>query len=318
MILLTGATGLLGSHLIDRALTHGASLRVVARKVSRRTRLSTATADVEVVAHDLLEPTPTSLFDGVDTVIHAAALSSPFAADAAKMVALNVTATERLAREAAAAGVRTWVQVSSIATLSGAGRVPVTEEGGAPRDTLYARTKSDADRALAVASGAMHVLTVYPTFMLGAWDARPSSGAILLALRLGRLAHFVDCVKNVSAASSVAHGIFQALDAHASGPYVLGGADVAMESFVRLACEAVGRDPATVKRLDAMPDAPDHEISEGELSILREFCIPSPASSAKAERDFGYDARVDVGALVASVRDYFVEQRLLGRPKEPQ
>jgi dihydroflavonol-4-reductase len=319
MILLTGASGLLGAHVLRIGLAHGQRFRAVTRSVPARSYLATVAADsrVQVANLDLTtEAFADDLFTGVDTVIHAAALASPFPADEAKMKALNVDATERLFARAIDAGVRQWVQVSSVATLSGSGAVPITEGDETPRETLYARTKWLADRYLRTQAQRAAILTVHPTFMLGPWDARPSSGSLLLALRMKRLRHYVECVKNVVAAADVATGILRALERGvAGGHYLLGGADVRMSEFLGLASRAIGIDASSLGALSALPKAATTEIEDAELHILRELCTPSPSSSAKAAHDFGYAPTTNLEALLNETVAWLEDHRLLPKKR---
>jgi nucleoside-diphosphate-sugar epimerase len=230
------------------------------------------------------------------------------------MRAINVAATLRLFDAAARAGVDRWVQISSVATLSGTdggGSTPVTEDGARPRDGGYALTKWEADRELAARAGRVSLLTVHPTFMLGEWDARPSSGAVLCALRMGRLRHYVDVDKNIVAAAAVAEGIWRGIDRRASGHYLLGGADVAVGDLLRQSCSRLGLDAGHLVRLDALPDRPTQGIDEAELCLAREFCSPSRCSSAKAARDLGYEPGLSLGALLEETLAYFARHKIL-------
>lgn len=299
MILLTGASGLLGAHLLAVGLERGLSFRAVSRSPSARSFLSTLGSTVERVSVDLAgnDELPEGLFAGVDAVVHAAGLASSRAEDEGAMHALHVEATRRLCAAAVAAGVERWVQVS---TTRAAGESP------------YARSKAAGDRVVDAFAKDLSVLRVRPAFMLGPWDARPSSGALFAALRLGRLRHGVDVNKNVVGARTVANGIVAALERRARGDYVLGGVDV---RFLPLANDVARllRVPPLIA-LEAFPLAAPSGMSDTEFRLLREFFEPSPAgatSSSKAERDFGYDPTTDASALVRETLDYFDRARIV-------
>ena len=105
MFLVTGATGFIGSHLLDRL---PGPVRCLTRRQSAPTH-----ASAEFVRADLA--TGAGVADalrGVDTVIHLAGVTK--ALRPADYFAGNARATETLARAAAGRGIR-FVHVSSLA-----------------------------------------------------------------------------------------------------------------------------------------------------------------------------------------------------------
>lgn len=119
-VLVTGATGFIGSHLTERLLKLGAQVRVLVRKPDRAAPL--AQAGAEVALGDLTRPDSLrGCCTGCQIVLHCAAwLGTPYTREASW--AANVTGTQAIAREALAAGVQRFVHLSSIAAYG-----PVTE-----------------------------------------------------------------------------------------------------------------------------------------------------------------------------------------------
>jgi dihydroflavonol-4-reductase len=302
MILVTGATGLLGAHVVRLGLEAGRKIRIVARGVSPRSYVHGVQDQIEVVQTDLLAPLP-DLFAGVDAVIHCAAMASPHDRDLDAMMQTNVTLTERLFRAAAAAGVPRWLQVSSVATKSG-GKQPIDETSSTPRDTAYARSKLLADQFLAAQSSGPRVTTVFPTFMLGSWDARPSSGGVFLALRYGFLKHYVNCAKNMAAAGDVAQGVWLALDKGGGSKFLLGGKDVELRDFFAETLQAMGLPPI-VEVTELPVDEP----------IVRELCTPSQVRSEKAVRELGYAPTADPFIALHEHLAYLSKVNLLRKKK---
>jgi len=120
-VLVTGGTGLLGQAVVRelvKAYAHPVSL-------SRREPAPWDRQDgVEYRVGDLAEEITPDMLDGIDTVIHCAAETSGGWDD---HQANSVDATEKLIRAAASAGVKRFVQVSSIAVLA-------APENGKPLD----------------------------------------------------------------------------------------------------------------------------------------------------------------------------------------
>ncbi len=112
-VLVTGATGFVGSHLAERLIAEGAHVRVLVRDPYKL--IESLRDRVEVVTGDLLQPdcfAPATT--DIDTVFHVAAwVGTPNRSDVAH--AVNVTATRQLAEAAQSNNVRRFVYTSSIA-----------------------------------------------------------------------------------------------------------------------------------------------------------------------------------------------------------
>jgi len=174
-VLVTGASGFIGSHLTQRLIDDGASVRVLVRHPGK---LIAALRDrVEVMTGDLLHPdcfAPATR--DIDTVFHVAAwLGRPARYDAA--YAINVTATRRLVQAARANGVRRLVHTSSIAVYGPVAEGVVTEDSPQRPVYAYAETKSLSERAALDAAGQLEVTILRPAMVYGprssAWTITP-------------------------------------------------------------------------------------------------------------------------------------------------
>jgi nucleoside-diphosphate-sugar epimerase len=145
-VLVTGATGFIGSHLAERLLAAGSGVRVLVRDPQK---LLPALRDrVEVVRGDLLQPdcflaaTRDCAF-----VFHVAAwLGQPNRRDVA--YAINVTSTQQLAAAARTTGVRRFVSTSSIAVYGPVLEGVVDETWPHSDVYLYSETKSRGEQAV--------------------------------------------------------------------------------------------------------------------------------------------------------------------------
>ena len=150
-ILLTGASGFVGRHLLRSLAAEGYGLRATARRSSR----IAMTAGIEVVRVPDFEDGVdwTQVLSGVSTVVHLAALAhTPQGVTDRHYDLVNRAATEALARAAAKAGVAHFVFVSSIRAQSGpsAGHVLDETDDPCPVDA-YGRSKLAAEAAVAAA-----------------------------------------------------------------------------------------------------------------------------------------------------------------------
>jgi dihydroflavonol-4-reductase len=112
-ILVTGGTGLIGSHLVERLASEGRRVRVLVRPSSQRGEL--ADLPVEWVNGDLLDaPSLQAAMRGVEQVYHLAATMDDWG-PREMFYQANVTGTENVCAAALSAGVERLVYTSSIA-----------------------------------------------------------------------------------------------------------------------------------------------------------------------------------------------------------
>lgn len=146
MILVTGATGFIGSHLVEKLCAKGIPVRALVRHIDREWPCPTACCDL-ATGSGLEEA-----LEGADAVIHLAgatkALSPP------DYYRANVRASANLARALAGRPVR-LVHVSSLAAVGPGdvgqgGRVPApVDEDTAPHPVSdYGRSKLEGERAV--------------------------------------------------------------------------------------------------------------------------------------------------------------------------
>lgn len=146
-VLITGATGFIGSHLAERLVRGGSHVRLVVRRREHAEALRAAGA--EVMAGDLTDPpTLRGCCDSIEIVMHCGAwLGAPYKREVA--YAVNVAGTTALAEEALRAGVRRFVHLSSVAVYGPVRSGVVTEQSPPWKGVhLYGDTKIDGENAL--------------------------------------------------------------------------------------------------------------------------------------------------------------------------
>lgn len=153
-VLVTGATGFVGGHLVDRLVAEGIGVRALARPESDARRIE---ALVEVARGDLTDVrTLERAADGCSLVYHVAATTSSRVRSRVDLRETNVQGTLNVARAAARAGVERFVHVSTCGVY-GFRCAPFADESTPPApDTPYRRSKAQAERglsALAAATG---------------------------------------------------------------------------------------------------------------------------------------------------------------------
>ncbi|HEY9142352.1 MAG TPA: NAD-dependent epimerase/dehydratase family protein [Bryobacteraceae bacterium] len=146
MILLTGGTGFVGSHVLERLRADGTPVRCVVRPKAARSLDAASMGATEVVAGDL--ETGVGLKEalaGVETVIHLAGVTKALQRE--EYYAGNVRATTNLLLAMAGSGAR-LVHVSSLAAIgpSESAYRPVNEETEPHPLTHYGKSKLEGER----------------------------------------------------------------------------------------------------------------------------------------------------------------------------
>lgn len=176
MIALTGATGHLGTVILDQLSKQGEQLRCISRSKPSGELKSRAS---EWLIGDLSDPTiVNNLVAGAETVIHSAALISILPGNWDALYRVNVLGTRALLEAAQAAGVRRFVYVGSIESFPLEDRVrPVSEAQGIHPDRTaieYGHSKALAVQEVLGWSGRMECVVCSPTSFIGPPDYRRS------------------------------------------------------------------------------------------------------------------------------------------------
>lgn len=167
-ILITGATGFIGRHLVARLAAEYEIYALVRRDPP------TPIANVRYVHQDLCEPLDKSqLPHALDAIIHQAALiDTDTATDDAQPFLVNVMATWRLLEYAGEANVRTFVHAST-GGIYGCSNRPLRETDPPNPMDLYSLTKAQAELAVQSASGSFHKIMLRYFFPYGAGTPNP-------------------------------------------------------------------------------------------------------------------------------------------------
>jgi len=203
VILVTGGSGFIGSHVLDRLAGSGQPVRALVRRQTALPR------GVEAVSGDLA--TGEGLAEavrGADTVIHVAGVIKALTPD--DYYRGNTRATENLARVAVGRGV-TFIHVSSLAVCGPSPAQGTVDEDFEPRPlTHYGKSKWEAERI--VRSLLPEAVIVRPAIVYGPRDKgvfpfwKSVSRGIVLQIAGGErwlsLIYVRDLVDGILAASS--------------------------------------------------------------------------------------------------------------------
>jgi dihydroflavonol-4-reductase len=253
-VLVTGASGFIGSAVAHSLIETGFSARALVRSKSPRAHL--AGLDLDFCEGDLRDRKSLErALAGTRYVFHVAADYRLWARDPSEIFAANVEGTRNLMEEAMRAGVERIVYTSSVATLglradgtAADESVPLTEAQGIG---AYKRSKIAAERLVEamVAARGLPAVIVNPSTPIGPRDVRPTpTGRIIVEAAKGRIPAFVDTGLNLVHVDDVASGHLAALRQGKVGErYILGGQNVLFSQMLADIAGLIGRRPPSVR-----------------------------------------------------------------------
>lgn len=247
-VLVTGASGFVGSAIARACRSEGFVVRTLVRRSSPRTNLVRGDVAVEGDLRDRASLRPA--LRGVRHVFHAAADYRLWASDPAELSRTNVVGTENLLAEALREGVERIVYTSSVATIEpGADETrPLTPETAIG---MYKRSKVEAERLVErmVAEAGLPAVIVNPSTPIGPRDVKPTpTGRIIVEAASGRMPAYVDTGLNLVHVDDVAEGHLLALRRGRPGErYILGGENVPLSRMLADIAGMVGRRAPRVR-----------------------------------------------------------------------
>lgn len=312
----TGATGLLGGNLAVELLAAGHSVRATKRPSSQVAHL--AGHAIEWVVAGLSDAAAlTEAFRGADVVFHCAAQVGVTRRVTPEMVETNVEGTRHVVEAVRAARAGRLVHCSSVVTVGlSADGTPSTEDAAYNFDARgmadgYGKTKTEAERlVLDAARAGADFVVANPTYMFGPFDAKPSSGKLIVDVVRGRVPGVTAGRNNFVDVRDVARGmLLVAKRGRAGERYILGGENLTYAEVVRRIARTAGvrvpswRVPRPLAAaagwlgdaLESLGAAPLVTSS----TVAFAFCPDFVFSSEKARTSLGYTT----GPVDDAIRD---------------
>jgi dihydroflavonol-4-reductase len=313
-ILLTGATGLIGSHVARLLTERGDDLRVTVRESSNLESL--AGLEAEQVRADILDRRAIRrALRGIERVFHIAGTTN-LALSRARTFAINVEGTRIVLEEALRAGVERVVYTSSVAAIgpaqkgSTADETEVWDAGRYAIPYLDAKHEAEVEVLRLVARGLPAVM-VNPAHVLGPGDPGRSSTALVRRFLRREIPMYVDGTLNIVAVEDVARGHLLADEIGRVGErYILGNRNFTLDRLFADLGRLSGVEPPAVK-LPAraalalagaatwIPGAPAAASSE-----LRAASLRWAFRNTKAKRELGWSTSPHEECLEATIAWY--------------
>ena len=237
--LVTGATGLLGRHLVYQLLERGYIVRVLVRAVEQRAFFP---ENVEVVNGDIrvARDVDAAVF-GCRYIIHACS-THVYNLPPEEMWAINVEGTRHICDAVERHQCEKLVFTSTVSTLENQG--PATM----PDPSLPARQRNSLNKQIAEdlvlfrAGRGLPAVVVNPSYFVGPFDHSPSPFRLWIPLAIIRRVGFVPTGGfNVLGASDVARAHIWALENGKSGErHPVVGENISLQDYLSIANRATG------------------------------------------------------------------------------
>jgi dihydroflavonol-4-reductase len=326
LILVTGASGFLGSAVANAARAAGYRVRALIRQTSPRTNLDPRD---EHALGDLCDRASVkAAMRGARHLVHVAADYRLWARFPDEILRTNVEGTRIVMQEALEAGIERVVYTSSVATIEPLEGIPADETRRLPVEKAagaYKRSKVMAERVVEdmIARERLPAVIVNPSTPIGPRDVKPTpTGRIIVEAARGRMPAFVDTGLNLVHVDDAAAGHLAALARGAIGErYILGGENVTLAQMLADIAQMVGRRPPRVR----LPIAAAYPFALAAEAWAR-FSGKEPFatrdglrmarhhmffSDAKARRELGYASR-PYGEAIADAISWFRQAGYLG------
>ena len=297
-VLVTGAAGLVGSHVVRALLERGDDVVAMVRERTRTENLDGL--DVKRVVADALDPRSVrKAMRGVEKVFHLAG-STSLRASADTLFNVNVVGTRVVLSEALRADVERVVHTSSVAAIGPALRGSTADEAQVFRagryGLPYVNAKHEAEgEALRLCAAGLPVVIVNPAHVLGPGDVNRSSTELVRRFLCREIPAYVDGALCIVGAADVARGHLLAEEKGTIGDrYILGGRNFTLDRLFADLGRLSGVEPPAVKlplaaaiagaRLSAaLPGRPPAtEVELRAMSLWWAF------RSTKAKRELGW------------------------------
>ena len=242
-VFITGATGVVGSHLLSTLLAQGENVTALVR--TRTAADAVSSAGARPVLGDIREPNAwTGSLRGADIVFHVAGINESCPTDRAAMQRVNVDGAVEFVEASSDAGVGRFVLTSSVASIgetAGAIGTEVTEHAGEYL-SVYAKSKHEGEVAArrAAAERGLDIVIVNPASVQGPGRSTGSAELLLRIMRSKRPL-LVDTAVSVVDIEDCSRGHILAAELGVPGErYILSGATLSVAAIVQIVNGIVG------------------------------------------------------------------------------
>ena len=295
MILVTGGTGLLGSHLLYELVSAGKRVRAIRRRPGREEMVRkvfgyySGDADelisrIEWFDADLLDfGAMEDALDGVKEVFHAGAVVSFYPKDHPAMLKVNIEGTANLVNLSVAKGVEKFCYVSSVATLGRAENNGLTDEETwwvpSKKNSVYSKSKYGAEREVwrGMEEG-LHAVIVNPSVIVGPGYWEENSGLFRLVHQ--GLKYYTKGINGYVDARDVARAMRLLMENNCFGErFIVSAANLSYQEFFNLIAKHMDKPapsvnvPNILTRIAWRIEAVRSAVTGSKPEVTREMAV---------------------------------------------
>lgn len=245
-VLVTGAAGLLGSHIVRSLLQNQHTPVCLVRHTTDLTTLRGVACDFVYGSIENYAEV-TRAVQECDAVVHAASIYSHPSQEYSHFEQINVTGTINLVQAALKYDLKKFVYISTANTI-GAGTkhkpgIELNEFDSFGLDSHYLNSKYIAEQYVLeqVEKGGLDAVVINPTFMVGSHDNKPSSGRMIIYGLRNKILLVPPGGKNFVHVKDVAKVTVQSLSSSKKGEkYLVAGHNYTYSEFFELLSKKVG------------------------------------------------------------------------------
>ncbi len=253
-VLVTGATGFIGSAVARELTDKGEKIRCLVRESSNMKNLDGL--PVEIAIGDIRDiDSVQRALKGCDRVYHLAAVYASWLPDPGVMYRINEEGTRSVLTACRKAGIQKTVYCSSVAALGAHGKTPADESAqfnlNSTKDHYYISKYRAEQVALEFVRTGLPVVIVNPSGPIGPRDIAPTpTGALIINLLKGKFPGYVDGGINLIDVTDCARGIVAAMEKGQTGEkYILGNRNVSIKEYFDLIVQVAGKGKSPSLRI---------------------------------------------------------------------
>lgn len=291
-VFISGADGILGNNLVRMLIDSGHEVKVFI-ETGKEARYLEGLAIERSFGNILNYKELKSAIQGYEIVIHAAAKTGTLPSKHESYWKVNLEGTKNIIAVVKELGVRRLIHVG---TANSFGPGNEKEQGNETKpftagkyglDYISSKKAAQDEVLKAVREDGLDALVVNPTFMIGPYDSKPSSGAMILAVYKGKIPGYPTGGRNFVYVRDVANAIIASIDKGKKGEcYILGNENLSYKDAFEKMAAALGVKAPSIKMAGMITLAYGRLLSAAEAIFRFTPSVNYPMALISTEKHF--------------------------------